>query len=192
MTGVRRSPLPQNWYAPPCPGVSHAVINKKAEKEGWSRKPRNVVDLDEIEKRRIARQQEINRIERANKIVREEAKRLIAVASKNPKLACLYIVECEHKGDKWQKIGRTSNFKDRVIVIQTSCPFLISVIKAEVVRDSVALEEYLHTLFAERRAMGEWFALSEEDITLAIRNIEANAIGSVAEIGAEGEVLCLD
>lgn len=63
------------------------------------------------------------------------------------------------------KIGITKgDVSRRVKGIQTSCPFLISVVCSWYHEDAKGQESDLHSMFERERLVGEWFNLSLGDV----------------------------
>jgi hypothetical protein len=70
------------------------------------------------------------------------------------------------------KIGISGSPNGRLASIQTGCPFRISILHIEEMRDrdhALEHEDHIHRLFAENRLVGEWFDL---DPDLAIEQVE--------------------
>lgn len=73
----------------------------------------------------------------------------------------VYLVKADNG---YYKIGRTVDPSDRIRTFGIKLPFRVEyehVIKTD---DMVGLERGLHEQFADKRADGEWFALSDEDV----------------------------
>lgn len=76
-----------------------------------------------------------------------------------------YLIRCSSTG--LVKIGTTKNVGARLTQLQLMCPTMLEVVATfNAGRD---LERSLHQKYADRRAHGEWFALTDADIQ-EIRN----------------------
>lgn len=71
-------------------------------------------------------------------------------------------------GTSWYKIGVSLDTKVRLKQLGTQGPFKIELIHQLKVDDMVAVESYFHRLFNGKRAEGEWFTLSPDDIKLFV------------------------
>ena len=79
------------------------------------------------------------------------------------------------------KIGKTINYEKRIAELKNESPIelkLLDFIQVDRV-DAYKIEAYFHRLFAKKRAHGEWFKLSENDMQLVeswktIRNNREN------------------
>lgn len=69
-------------------------------------------------------------------------------------------------GTSWYKIGLSLNTKVRLKQLGTQGPFKNELIHQIKVDDMVAVESHFHRLFDGKRAEGEWFTLSPDDIKL--------------------------
>ena len=67
-------------------------------------------------------------------------------------------------GGGYYKIGLTTNLPVRHKQIGAKLPFKSEVIHAITTSDIFGLERYWHNRFAHKRAEGEWFNLSSEDV----------------------------
>lgn len=63
------------------------------------------------------------------------------------------------------KIGRTNNPGHRMTDFGVLLPFKISIVHIIPCQDSHALESQLHQKYRNRRVRGEWFALTNEDVS---------------------------
>ena len=72
----------------------------------------------------------------------------------------------------WVKIGFTSNWRDRLRVLETACPEGIT--QLVVIRADRSLEGVLHDKFAHLRRHGEWFA-SDPELDAFLKQIPLEA-----------------
>jgi hypothetical protein len=63
------------------------------------------------------------------------------------------------------KIGLTNDIERRLADMQTGCPFLLIPIKVYKVDNPTAIEIMLHSFFKKKRIRGEWFRLTDIDIS---------------------------
>lgn len=87
--------------------------------------------------------------------------RLAEGGKRTPSPGHVYIVE----GNGLYKIGRTTRLTKRIKHFSTLFPFPITLVTTIPTDDPVALEKRLHQRFSELRRTGEWFALSETDLS---------------------------
>jgi len=73
---------------------------------------------------------------------------------------CVYLL----KGERYYKIGLSSNVNRRMEEISPRLPFETELICTIATEDMHGLEAQLHELYAGKRANGEWFKLSDEDV----------------------------
>ena len=74
------------------------------------------------------------------------------------------------------KIGKTNNPSRRLLSeFQVQLPFRYEVILVKQANNALAAENYLHGMYREKRGMGEWFVLSETQLS-AIDAWDANRI----------------
>ena len=77
-----------------------------------------------------------------------------------PKAGFVYVLQA----DSYYKIGLSTNVEKRVKQLSTLPPFDVTLIHKIETGDMHQLESELHERFAEKRANGEWFVLSNEDL----------------------------
>jgi hypothetical protein len=65
---------------------------------------------------------------------------------------------------EFYKIGRAKNLDSRIKQLAVQLPWPVDVVHAIPCEDYVAAEKELHKRFAARRANGEWFRLTSEDL----------------------------
>jgi hypothetical protein len=94
-------------------------------------------------------------LEKQHKQEKRKAKKRI------PKAGFVYVLQA----DSYYKIGLSTNVEKRVKQLSTLPPFDVALIHKIETEDMHQLESELHERFAEKRANGEWFELSEEDLT---------------------------
>ena len=80
------------------------------------------------------------------------------------KKGIIYIVRCNRTG--LYKIGMTtSTIKNRLQSLKTSNPDIELITHYEDVYDVVGTEKHLHDVYESHRVSGEWFSISEDDIS---------------------------
>jgi hypothetical protein len=159
-------------------GVSHQAIQKRAKAEGWPYVSHIKVPSEEnaieAERRRIERKSALKK-EAASRAKAKEVKAAARAAVLSDRMkesvAHVYIVYCEHAGDRWYKIGISGDFEARLPAIQTGCPLPISVLLVGEVTGARNVERLLHARFAEFRVSGEWFALPDDKVAEAMRSL---------------------
>lgn len=122
----------------------------------------------------------INEIE---KIGRDKADEVLAEYSKYSQdskaisiasMRSIYVMKCH----EYHKIGIAANPRRRLNAIKTSNPYEVELIRAVKVPDAIGLERQLHRQFAECRVRGEWFELTDTQITEVIERISEVADGN--------------
>jgi hypothetical protein len=88
---------------------------------------------------------------------------------KSPKKGYVYFIKAENG---LTKIGETKRLAHRVRAIRHSSLINIQLLFAAQTDNAPATEEYLHTKYAPKRKRGEWFALTEDDIKNAKRDLK--------------------
>lgn len=68
------------------------------------------------------------------------------------------------RAGEFYKIGRTRQLDSRIKALSIQLPFPVEVVHTFPSDDHVEVEQWIHDLFADKRANGEWFRLSEEDV----------------------------
>jgi len=81
--------------------------------------------------------------------------------SKQMKHGFVYVLQA----GEFYKIGRSRNVDNRIMQLSTIPPFELELVCAIATDDMYELEKLLHERFDNRRVRGEWFALTEEDVT---------------------------
>lgn len=87
------------------------------------------------------------------------------------------------------KIGKTSNHPgERLDQLQTGNFRRLRVYKWIEIENSTIVEEYLHTIFHDRKIRGEWFRVSTNEIdaeceTIVQNNVNAKISGNWEEFG---------
>jgi Meiotically Up-regulated Gene 113 (MUG113) protein len=70
------------------------------------------------------------------------------------------------KGDRYYKIGRTADIQQRLTPMTVKAPFPLEVVVLMPSQDMAHTEKSLHIRFAEKHRRGEWYDLTEDDLTL--------------------------
>lgn len=81
-----------------------------------------------------------------------------------PKATEGYVYLLQAEGTERWKIGRSSNFYQRLATLRKQSPFPLVVEHVIFSQEHEALEAALHEKFRERRVYGEWFNLTPSDI----------------------------
>ena len=68
-------------------------------------------------------------------------------------------------GGGFYKIGRATDIDRRITQIKPKLPFEVTLAHVIQSRNCLELEAGLHKRFADKRTNGEWFTLTEEDVT---------------------------
>jgi len=72
----------------------------------------------------------------------------------------VYLIE----NSGWYKIGIATNISSRLSGIQNGSPFKCTLLHFSKVRNASTVEKILHKTFKEKRGLGEWFKLDDDDI----------------------------
>lgn len=91
----------------------------------------------------------------------------------------LYIV----RAGKYTKIGISESVGKRIRALQTANAEKIELLASFEFANSCLIEEILHKFFANSRVSGEWFSLSDKDISKAIRVCTELGAKSLASVG---------
>lgn len=153
-------------------GVSDAAIVKRSKSEGWSdgsdeNAIANKLAMRECLKKQIA--ETVNRRREYQKQLQETRaaikKELVSEYKESgDKPGFIYVMEARNGKDKYHKIGRASNVKDRRAVVQSGCPFPVEVIASAKVSKVHAAERAVHEMFKKSRTIGEWFKFHDDEI----------------------------
>ena len=84
------------------------------------------------------------------------------------------------KANNYYKIGIASDVINRIGQLQTGCMFKIELIDCWTINNPYKLEIKLHTLFSNKRMIGEWFNLNDEDIKYIMETI-----AKLSEVGID-------
>lgn len=74
--------------------------------------------------------------------------------------SAVYVIRC----DRYYKIGRSDNLRDRVRTLQTALPFDVYLVRSFQVDDPSMFEMQLHKRYREKWVRGEWFELDIFDV----------------------------
>lgn len=83
-----------------------------------------------------------------------------------------YVYLMHGVGTPWYKIGKSGKPRIRLNQMSALAPFEIKLIHVHQVDDMDAVEQAFHARFAEKRASGEWFVLTEDDIKAFVGGTE--------------------
>lgn len=70
------------------------------------------------------------------------------------------------KTGSFYKIGEAENFEQRLEYIKIQLPYPVEVMHTIETDDIHGIKDYWHKRFAEKRAHGEWFLLTESDVAV--------------------------
>jgi hypothetical protein len=76
---------------------------------------------------------------------------------------CVYIIKVNKRS---YKIGKTSDLLKRLSGYHTHLPVLFKVVRQYLSDDMDDLEQGLHIVFQHKRIRGEWFELTDDDLTI--------------------------
>jgi hypothetical protein len=96
---------------------------------------------------------------------------LIQKQNRNKRKGFVYLIK-EVNGSHY-KIGRTVNLDSRAQTFSVKLPFKISLEHSFHSDDYKTAEESLHTMFSDKRIDGEWFQLSDDDVSF-IKSIDSH------------------
>lgn len=91
----------------------------------------------------------------------QQPKKLAPKKEYKPKTGYIYLMHAE--GTEWYKIGQSVSPTARTKQLGTQGPFDVRLIDSFQVSDMDYTERWWHRHFAEKRANGEWFVLTDED-----------------------------
>jgi anti-sigma28 factor (negative regulator of flagellin synthesis) len=179
-------------------GVDKAAIVRRAKKEKWTVPVRTITPKPvtqktsaeeiailraEVERRDAERERQ-----KAEKEKRKaDAKKVVAFEQAIKKGGLVYIVYCEHAGERWHKIGVAADFTARLAVIQTGCPLPVKPLLFGWVNAARFVEKELHAEFESYRVSGEWFSLPDAQIGKAVRLLSDEIVKSAT---TELELVC--
>jgi hypothetical protein len=176
-------------------GVSHQAIQKWAKKEKWTVPAKPVTQKTSAEEMAILRAEvEMRDAERKRQKAEKEkrkadARKVVAFERAIKKGGLVYIVYCEHAGERWHKIGVAADFTARLAVIQTGCPLPVKPLLFGWVNAARFVEKELHAEFESYRVSGEWFSLPDAQIGKAVRLFSDEIVKSAT---TELELVCQD
>lgn len=94
----------------------------------------------------------------------EENQKNKAIEQENlkiPKEGFIYIFECNNR----YKIGKSKDPSERIKSVRTVSPYPVKLILQTKVNDQDKTEKMLHVMFNNKKINGEWFNLTDIDIT---------------------------
>ena len=109
--------------------------------------------------------------ERARKALHDELNKPPSPKEKKVDNGFVYFLKSE---TGHYKIGKTSNVKSRIKTLQVCSPYKLDLYCYFKTSEMSEVEEKMHEIFHEKRANGEWFSITEEEIDslLEFNNIE--------------------
>jgi len=92
--------------------------------------------------------------------IKEEMDRVLKKGVETRQKGYIYFL----RANSYVKIGRTNNIDRRMAQIQPRLPFKTQVFHVVETNDPVKYEHFFHDKFKDKRANGEWFELSDDDL----------------------------
>lgn len=85
----------------------------------------------------------------------------------------LYIIKCK----EYYKIGIAKNLKNRLSQLQIGNPFELEMVWSKELKNTLKIENVLHSELMKSKVRGEWFYFGENvDITLIIKQATLSAL----------------
>lgn len=130
-------------------GVSHQAITKRAKREWWQRGSR----------------------EHSKPIARPAADRVKPVPCSGDGVCegldgFIYVFYVDAGDDRFYKIGRAKNPIHRRAEHQVSMPLPLMIACCYFTPNVIGEERHLHAMFANSRVRGEWFRMSDDDLSV--------------------------
>ena len=105
-----------------------------------------------------------------NELDYEKCKAVFTFRQSKIRSNIIYLME----SDGYYKIGITTDIKKRLRALNASSPLEVSLIYSKETKDAPKIEKFLHNIFHAKNHKFEWFALTADDIELAINYIDNN------------------
>ncbi len=70
------------------------------------------------------------------------------------------------KAGPYYKIGKANSIDRRIRQVQLQLPYPVELIHTIATDDPIGIELYWHKRFTDKRTNGEWFLLTESDVTI--------------------------
>lgn len=87
---------------------------------------------------------------------------LVGTPTDSPRGGYVYVLKSAYGF----KVGRTKNIPHRMRTFAVKLPFFYSIEVCAWFDDHISAESSYHQMFANKRINGEWFDLSDDDVTL--------------------------
>jgi hypothetical protein len=108
-----------------------------------------------------------NGLSSATETYKQISRRLAAITNSSPN--CIYLIESA--ATKLFKIGFSSDPRGRLRQLQADSAYPLEIVSCRMVYGpfTQAMEQLLHRLFAHCRTHGEWFKLTEDEVSWFMR-----------------------
>lgn len=122
-------------------------------------KPEFVVSVKEAEKMAI------------KKRIKFENKEFERFTTNHAGAGYIYLIHCETTN--YYKIGVSKiNLSTRLSNLQSGCPFTLTPIHCEHIKNTYKTEKMLHSRYANKRISGEWFEFGEKEVRAVVSEIQ--------------------